>query len=112
MSYLKVRFNAPVNGASFVIIPKDNIAYVQRGAAANSVDVFLKQTAFGAAASDAIRLQFTAAAAAGYSLEDSVLNGWISSPGNGVSEVSGIPATLSASGQALTFSQCSGYTLV
>jgi len=111
MSYLKVRFNAPVNGASFVIIPKDNISYVQRGAAGNSVDVVLKQAVVGAGG-DSIRLQFTAAAAAGYSLEDAVLNGWIASPGNGVSEVSGIPATLSASGQALTFSQCSGYTLV
>ena len=119
MSYLKVQYSAAVNGQSFFIIPKDNISYIVAGAGAltTTVDVFLKQGIVGAAA-DAYRITFSVAAAAGYSLVDAVTEAWISNPGGIVAQVGGIPATLSVTapgvigGQALTFCQVTGVTLV
>ncbi len=113
MSYLKCEYAAAVNGQNYFIIPKDQISYVVPGAGAltTTVDVFMKQSIVGGAA-DAYRITFSAAAAAGYSLSDAVSNAWVSAPGAGVSVVGGIPATVSATGQALTFCTISGVTLV
>ena len=53
---------------------------------------------------DGVEYQLThTAAAAGFSVLDSLIDAWYGSPGSGVSKVGGIPATVSASGQALTF---------
>ena len=38
-----------------------------------------------------------------FSVLDGLLDAYSGSPGNGVSKVGGIPATVSATGQALTF---------
>jgi hypothetical protein len=120
MSYLKVQYSAAVNGQSFFIIPKDNISYIVAGAGAltTTVDVFLKQSPIAGVAADAYRITFSVAAAAGYSLVDAVTEAWISNPGGIVAQVGGIPATLSVTapgvigGQALTFCQVTGVTLV
>ena len=54
--------------------------------------------------SDGIEFQLThTAAAAGFSVLDALIDGWYGAPGNGVSKVGGIPATISGTGQALTF---------
>ena len=53
---------------------------------------------------DGVEYQLThTAAAAGFSVLDSLIDAWYGSPGNGISKVGGIPATVSATGQALTF---------
>ena len=119
MSYLKVQYSAPVNGQSFFIIPMDNISYIVAcaGALTTTVDVFMKQSIVGVGA-DAYRITFNVAAAAGYSLVDAVTEAWIGNPGGIVAQVGGIPATLSVTapgvigGQALTFCQVTGVTLV
>ena len=50
-----------------------------------------------------IRKSIGTAAAVGFSVLDSLIDAWTALPGNGVSKVGGIPATVSATGQALTF---------
>jgi len=118
MSYLKIPFQAPINGQSYMIIPKSNIAYIAPNVAAPTtvVDVFLKE-GNTAGALDAIRFTFNAAAAAGFSLSDSVQEALIANPGGLVSTVGGIPATLSVTapgvigGQALTFSGVTAWVL-
>tara|TARA_R110000824_G_scaffold60477_1_gene161622 strand:- start:197 stop:541 length:345 start_codon:yes stop_codon:yes gene_type:complete len=114
MSYLKVQYSAAVNGQSYFLIPKDNILYVIAGAGAltTTVDVFMRDQGFQAAGSDAYRITFDAAAATGFSLVDAVSDAWASNPGGIVAQVGGIPATVSATGQALTFCQVTGVTLV
>jgi len=113
MSYIKAQYAAPINGQSAFLIPKDNVAFIVPGAGAltTTVDLFLKQVGPVGAAVDAYRITFSAAAAAGFSLCDAVSNAWASSPG-GISLIGGIPATLSATGQALTFVTITSVTLV
>ena len=115
MSYLKVNYVAAVNGQTHFSIPKDNISYVVAGPAVAgnaTVNVFLKQAPVGVAG-DALQIQFgQAASAAGYSLVDAVSEAWTSNPGGIVSLVGGIPLTLSATGQALTFCTITGVTAV
>ena len=115
MSYLKIPLTGvALPGAQHFIIPKDNISYIVAGAAGAggvaTVDVVLKHAAFGAVGADALKITFgQAAPAAGFSLVDAVQNAWTSNPGGIVSELGGIPATLSVTapgvvgGQALTF---------
>ena len=117
MSYLKVQYSAPVNGQSFFIIPKDVISHVVANVAAPTlaVDVFLRSPL--SAATDILTITFNVVAAAGFSLVDAVSSAWISNPGSIVSEIGGIPATLSVTapgvvgGQALTFCQVTGVAL-
>ena len=122
MSYLKIPLTGvALPGAQHFIIPKDNISYIQAGAVVGgfaSVDVILKSNGV-VAATDALRIQFgQAAPAAGFSLVDAVQNAWTSNPGGIVSELGGIPATLSVTapgvvgGQALTFCTVTGVTAV
>lgn len=54
------------------------------------------------AAEDVLTLTHTAAAA-GYNVPDIIQDAWVSNPGGIVSTIGGIPATVSATGQALTF---------
>tara|TARA_R110000796_G_scaffold249181_1_gene376697 strand:- start:15 stop:374 length:360 start_codon:yes stop_codon:yes gene_type:complete len=118
MSYLKIPFQAPINGQSYMIIPKSSIAYIAPNVAtpATIVDIFLKEGNV-AGALDAIRITFNAAAAAGFSLVDSVQEALVSNPGGLVSTVGGIPATLSVTapgvvgGQALTFCSVTAWVL-
>ena len=118
MSYLKVQYSAPVNGQSFFIIPKDVISHViaNAGAPTLAVDLFLKNGPFGVGA-DALTITFNVVAAAGFSLVDAVSSAWISNPGSVVSDIGGIPATLSVTapgvvgGQALTFCQVTGVAI-
>jgi|TARA_R110001583_G_C5406087_1_gene386296 hypothetical protein len=117
MSYLKIPLTGvALPGAQYFIIPKDNISYVIAGAAVGglaTVEVFLKNNSALGAAGDAFRIQFgQAAPAAGFSLVDAIQDTWVASPGNGVSVVGGIPATVSATGQALTFCTITGVTIV
>ena len=122
MSYLKIPLTGvALPGAQHFIIPKDNISYVIAGAVVGgfaSVDVFLKNNSALGANGDALRIQFgQAAPAAGFSLVDAVQNAWTSNPGGIVSELGGIPATLSVTapgvvgGQALTFCTITGVTV-
>ena len=123
MSYLKIPLTGvALPGAQYFIIPKDNISYVVAGAAVGglaTVEVFLKNNSALGANGDALRIQFgEAAPAAGFSLVDAIQDAWVSNPGGIVSTVGGIPATLSVTapgvigGQALTFCQVTGVTLV
>ena len=118
MSYLKIPFLAPINGQSYLVIPKANIAYIapNAGTPATIVDIFLKEGNV-AGALDAIQITFNAAAAAGFSLSDAVQEALISNPGGLVATVGGIPATLSVTapgvvgGQALTFCSVTAWVL-
>jgi len=117
MSYLKIPLTGvALPGAQHFIIPKDNISYIQAGAVVGgfaSVDVFLKHSALGGAAADELRIQFgQAAPAAGFSLVDAVQDAWTANPGGLVTKLGGIPATVSASGQALTFCTVTGVAVI
>jgi len=117
MSYLKIPLTGvALPGAQYFIIPKDNISYVVAGAVVGgvaSVDVFLKNAPLAAPASDALRITFgQAAPAAGFSLVDAVQDAWVSNPGGIVATLGGIPATVSATGQALTFCTVTGVAVI
>jgi len=117
MSYLKIPLTGvALPGAQHFIIPKDNISYIVAGAVVGgvaSVDVFLKNAPLAAGNSDALRITFgQAAPAAGFSLVDAVQDAWTANPGGLVTKLGGIPATVSASGQALTFCTVTGVAVI
>ena len=99
MSYLKIPLTPAVNGQTSVVIQKKDIVSVVAGGAATSTVINLS-TAGGLL--DALTLTHTAAAT-GYNVADILQDTWTSNPGGIVATVGGIPATLSATGQALTF---------
>ena len=108
MSYLKIPLTPAVNGQTSVVIQKKDIVSVIAGGAATSTVINLS-TAGGLL--DTLTLTHTAPAQAGtpvgstqsYNVADVIQDALISSPGSIVSAIGGIPATQSASNQALTF---------
>lgn len=100
MSYLKIPLTPAVNGQTSVVIPKAAIISVIAGGAATATVININTGAAGA--SDVLTLTHTAPAT-GYNVADVLQDAWTSNPGGIVATVGGIPATLSATGQALTF---------
>jgi len=104
MSYLKIPLTPAVNGQSSIIIQKKDILNVL---AVNATSTIININS-SVGTEDVLTLTHTAAAA-GYSVPDSLQDGWVSNPGGIVSTVGGIPATVSVTapgvigGQALTF---------
>ena len=117
MSYLKIPLSPAVNGQTSVVLPKSKIVRVVSGDAAGG-NLTTATTIFmdtGVALLDAYAFTHTAAALAGtpagstqsYNVADIIQEAWTSNPGSIVSVVGGIPATQSATNQALTFVQFS-----
>ena len=98
MSYLKIPLTPAVNGQSSVVIQKKDILNVL---AVNATSTIININS-GVAAEDILTLTHTAAAA-GFSVPDIIQDAWVSNPGGIVATIGGIPATVSATGQALTF---------
>ena len=103
MSYLKIPLFPAVNGQTSVIIQKKDIISVL---AVNATSTIININSGGIAAEDVLTLTHTAAAAT-YNVADIIQDTWVASPGTGVAVIGGIPATVSATGQALTFVQFS-----
>ncbi len=103
MSYLEIPLSPAVNGQSSVVIKKNDIISVTAQGAATSTVLSINT---GVAGSDVLTLTHTAAAS-GYNVADTIQDAWTSSPGGIVSKIGGIPATVSSTGQALTFVQFS-----
>ena len=102
MSYLEIPLTPAVNGQTSVVIQKKDILSVL---AVNATSTVLNMNT-GVAAEDVLTLTHTAAAA-GYNVADVVQDAWVSNPGGIVAKIGGIPATVSGTGQALTFVQFS-----
>tara|TARA_R110001592_G_scaffold214399_1_gene467355 strand:- start:282 stop:659 length:378 start_codon:yes stop_codon:yes gene_type:complete len=116
MSYLKIPLTPAVNGQNYLIIPKDKISWIRSGDGSNpptaGATLATRSTIFlsdvGGLGENAITLTHTAAAA-GFSVSDSINDALASNPGGIVSLVGGVPATVSVTapgvigGQALTF---------
>jgi hypothetical protein len=98
MSYLKIPLTPAVNGQSSIVIQKKDILNVL---AVNATSTIININS-GVAAEDILTLTHTAAAA-GFSVPDIIQDAWVSNPGGIVATIGGIPATVSATGQALTF---------
>tara|TARA_R100000544_G_scaffold33024_1_gene19423 strand:+ start:249 stop:572 length:324 start_codon:yes stop_codon:yes gene_type:complete len=98
MSYLKIPLTPAVNGQTSVVIQKKDILSVL---AVNATSTIINMNS-SVAAEDVLTLTHTAAAA-GYNVADILQEGWVSNPGGIVSTIGGVPATVSATGQALTF---------
>ena len=98
MSYLKIPLTPAVNGQTSVVIQKKDILSVL---AVNATSTIINMNS-SVAAEDVLTLTHTAAAA-GYNVADILQEGWVSNPGGIVATIGGIPATVSATGQALTF---------
>jgi hypothetical protein len=114
MSYLKIPVVA-INGQTSIVLPKSKIVRVVSGnaAGANLTTVTTIFMDTGVATLDAYQFSHTAAAQAGapvgstqsYNVADIIQDAWTANPGSIVSVVGGIPATQSATNQALTFVQ-------
>tara|TARA_R100000541_G_scaffold4318_1_gene11704 strand:- start:13 stop:336 length:324 start_codon:yes stop_codon:yes gene_type:complete len=98
MSYLKIPLTPSVNGQTSVVIQKKDILNVL---AVNATSTIINMNVFGTT-EEILTLTHTAAAA-GYNVADILQEGWVSNPGGIVSTIGGVPATVSATGQALTF---------
>jgi len=107
MSYLEIPITSvqtDLTLTSKLVIDKSDIVRVSQGAQGGGATTPTTLTTIWA--KDGIEYQLThTAAAAGFNVLDAIIEGWTGAPGNGVSKVGGIPATLSATGQALTFVQ-------
>ena len=111
MSYLEIPITA-VNGQTSYVIPKDKIMLIRQGdatlpaagAVGTTVSIWLDS---GLATQEVITFTHTVLSAgviaAGYNVANIIQDAWASNPGGIVSRVGGIPATISATGQALTF---------
>ena len=102
MSYLKIPLFPAVNGQTSIIIQKKDILSVL---AVNATSTIININS-SVGTEDVLTLTHTAAAAT-YNVADIVQDTWVASPGSGVAVIGGIPATVSATGQALTFVQFS-----
>jgi|14_taG_2_1085336.scaffolds.fasta_scaffold118598_3 hypothetical protein len=104
MSYLEIPIasvQADLNVTTKLVIDKGEIIRIAQGTQAAGTTEATTTTIW---CKEAVEYQLThTAAAAGYSVLDAIIDAWTASPGSGVSKVGGIPATVSATGQALTF---------
>ena len=98
MSYLKIPLTPAVNGQTSIVIQKKDILNVL---AVNATSTIINMNVFGTT-EEILTLTHTAAAAT-YNVADTLQDAWVSNPGGIVAQVGGIPATVSATGQALTF---------
>ena len=98
MSYLKIPLTPSVNGQSSLVIQKKDILSVL---AVNGTSTIINMNVFGTT-EEILTLTHTAAAT-GFSVPDAIQDAWVSNPGGIVAKIGGIPATVNASGQALTF---------
>ena len=103
MSYLEIPLTPAVNGQTSVVLKKSDIISVTAQGADTSTVLSINT---GVAGSDVLTLTHTAAAT-GFNVADAIQDAWASNPGGIVSKIGGIPATVSATGQALTFVQFS-----
>ena len=103
-SYLEIPIvsaQADLSVTTKLVIDKSDIIRIAQGSQAAGTTEATLTTIW---CKEAIEYQLThTAAAAGFSVLNSIIDAWTGSPGNGVSKVGGIPATVSATGQALTF---------
>ena len=103
-SYLEIPITSvqgDLNVTTKLVLDKSNIIRVAQGAAGAGTTPATLTTI---ECQEGIEYQLThTAAAAGFSVLNSLIDAWVGAPGNGVSKVGGIPATVSATGQALTF---------
>tara|TARA_R110002012_G_scaffold147646_1_gene306192 strand:- start:65 stop:418 length:354 start_codon:yes stop_codon:yes gene_type:complete len=112
MSYLKIPLSPAVNGQTSVVIQKKDILNVLAVAGGQSTIINMNSSV---GAEDVLTLTHTAPAQAGtpagstqsYNVADVIQDAWVSNPGSIVSVIGGIPATQSATNQALTFVQFS-----
>jgi len=106
MGLLKVQFSTAINAQSYFLINMDDIVLIRPGdnAGANLTTTTSIIVDTGVAASDVITFTH-GTAATGYSVVDAFMDAWAAKPSGGVSLVGGIPATVSGTGQALTFVQ-------
>ena len=104
-SYLEIPIasaQADLTVTSKLVIDKSNIIRIAQGSAGAGQTTPATLTTIEC--KEAVEYQLThTAAAAGFSVLDSLIDAWTALPGNGVSKVGGIPATISGTGQALTF---------
>ena len=103
-SYLEIPIasvQADLNVTSKLVIDKSDIIRIAQGANPGGLTPATLTTIF---CKESVEYQLThTAAAAGFSVLDSLIDAWTALPGNGVSKVGGIPAVVSATGQATSF---------
>jgi len=105
MAYLEIPITGGSGATSITdkfVIDKDKIVLIHQGSV--GAPQTNPTTVSSILCEGGVELQIThTAAATGFSVLDALLDAYSGSPGNGISKVGGIPATVSASGQALTF---------
>jgi hypothetical protein len=105
MAYLEIPITGGSGATSITdkfIIDKDKIVLIHQGSV--GAPQTNPTTVSSIICEGGVELQIThTAAATGFSVLNALLDAYSGSPGNGVSKVGGIPATVSATGQALTF---------
>jgi hypothetical protein len=103
-SYLEIPIasaQADLNVTSKLVIDKSDIIRIAQGSTAGGLTPGTLTTIW---CKESVEYQLThTAAAAGFSVLDSLIDAWTALPGNGVSKVGGIPAVVSATGQATSF---------
>lgn len=105
MAYLEIPITGGSGATSITdkfIIDKDKIVLIHQGSV--GAPQTNPTTVSSIICEGGVELQIThTAAATGFSVLNALLDAYSGSPGNGVSKVGGVPATVSATGQALTF---------
>jgi hypothetical protein len=104
-SYLEIPIasaQADLTVTSKLVIDKSNIIRIAQGSAGAGQTTPATLTTIECKESVEYQLTHTAAAA-GFSVLDAIIDTWTADPGSGTSKVGGIPATVSGTGQALTF---------
>jgi hypothetical protein len=105
MAYLEIPITGGSGATSITdkfVIDKDKIVLIHQGSV--GAPQTNPTTVSSIICEGGVELQIThTAAATGFSVLNALLDAYSGSPGNGVSKVGGVPATVSATGQALTF---------
>ena len=105
MAYLEIPITGGSGATSITdkfVIDKDKIVLIHQGSV--GAPQTNPTTVSSIICEGGVELQIThTAAATGFSVLNALLDAYSGSPVNGVSKVGGVPATVSATGQALTF---------